>query len=377
MRSSPDYPLLLEQSWVEIAKQVTGTADSRAAMTRLESAAGSLSDAFTTGRDPSFNGYGSNRKALAAYGLFFFPRAYVRTLLVLRECGTDFRPTRITDLGAGTGAAGLACLHFFSDAKPMHLHLVDRAKEGLDLAQTIFSESRSLWPNASLRTTTADARDYQHEDEVDLIISSFAVNEWMENEPAEDKLFEWVKKQLKSLRPGGRLILLEPALHATVERMERLRDRIAEHHVARILAPCPHHAPCPMLAQKRGWCHEVREWKVPESLRWINRQLLRDVHLLKFSMLVLEKGPPKTADTPWMRLVSPVKKENGKYVVHGCGHDGHLHTCEWLTKRLSAGQKAASEELERGDRVKWSKTAVLGDGKTERGDGPPGKTNVT
>jgi len=386
MPSSPGYPEQLEQAWLQHAMQITRTPLPRAAVTRLETAAGSLSDAFTTGRDPDFAGYNSSRRALAAYGLFFFPRAYVRTRIVLRECrmrrGTPEKRDvfRVVDLGAGTGAAGLACLHELSEWLPdsrLQLDMIDRASEGMDLSRTIFSAGHPLWPKAQINVVHADARTYQPPYGVDLIICSFAINEWMEQQSDGQSLEVWVTKLMQTLKPGGWLILLEPSLRFAVERMERLRDSVAHHAVARIIAPCPHHAPCPMLAEKRGWCHEVREWNVPESLRWINRTLQRDVHLLKFSMLALENAPITIDDDAPMRLVSPLKKEKGKYVFHGCGQDGQIHTCEWLTRNLSPEQKAASDQLERGDLVKWEKVTVSGDGKIERGDGPPVKENGT
>lgn len=376
MPSSREYPWLLEQAWLRHAMAVTGARHARQAVERLESAAGSLSDAFTTGRDPGFAGYASDPRALAAYGLFFFPRAFARTAIVLDECQASFdrRPVRVVDLGAGTGAAGLACLHAWSGHAHIELELVDRSREGLTLASQIFDAGRALWANDTLKTSVADARNHVRR-EADVIISSFAINEWMEGEPSDATLFEWVNTCVRSLAPGGRMIILEPALRFTVERMERLRDRIAEAGSATILAPCPHHRPCPMLAGKRGWCHEVRTWRVPESLHWINRKLQRDIHLLKFSMLVLENTPAGSDRPAWMRIVSPVAKEKGKCVFFGCGHDGGIHACEWLSRNLSDEQKQASENLERGDRVVWNAGRVLGDGTTERGDGPPARAS--
>ena len=57
MPSSPHYPPELERAWIQHAMQVTRVGHPRLAVERLAAAAGSLSDAFTTGRDPSFAGY--------------------------------------------------------------------------------------------------------------------------------------------------------------------------------------------------------------------------------------------------------------------------------------------------------------------------------
>jgi ribosomal protein RSM22 (predicted rRNA methylase) len=385
MPSNSVYPAELEQAWVQHAMQVTGTSNPRVAVERLAESAGFLSDAFTTGRDPDFSGYNSNRRSLAAYGLFFFPRAYERTRLVLRECrqnsGLPFSGSReihIVDIGSGTGAAGLACLHELSGwlpGKTLNLDMVDVATEGINVSRTIFSAGHTLWPSARVNPVRADARTYQPEAGVDIILCSFAINEWMERHP-ETNLEDWVTRMVNALRPGGWLILLEPSLRVAVERMERLRNRVAELKIGRIIAPCPHHDTCPMLAEKRGWCHEVREWPVPESLRWINRNLQRDVHLLKFSFLVLENNPIPKDKPDWMRLVSPLRKEKGKYGFHGCGADGKIHACEWLTRNLTEEQKEASEKLERGDKVIWKAEQILGDGVTERSNGPAGRWSL-
>lgn len=380
MPNKPAYPAELERAWLDIALKATGLRNEQTAVAQLEQQAGFLSDAFTKERDPEFAGYASNRRALAAYGLFFFPRAYVRTLFALRECApADAHkpkpgPLRIVDLGAGTGAAGLAAAQAWSARHPerfIELELVDQATEGFKLARDLFAAGKSLWPRATLVTTKADARTYAPAHGADLVVCSFAVNEWMEAQGSDAALIQWTRRLVQALRPGGALVLLEPAQRFAVERIERLRDTVAAERIGRILAPCPHYAACPMLAQKKGWCHEVRTWRVPDSLRWINRKLQRDIHLLKFSLLaVAHEAAPETA-SDWMRIISPVREEKGKYAFHGCGADGQIHACEWLTRGLSEEQAALSAELERGDRVRWTPAKTLGDGQTERADGPP------
>lgn len=373
MPSKAEYPEALERAWLDIAMEATGCPVPVDAVNGLEREAEAISDAFTTGRDPSFANYATNKRALAAYGLYFFPRAYVRVRRVLQECRHSVKPKpgepiHVLDLGAGTGAAGLAAAHELSLTR-MQMTLVDQASESLKTAQVIFQEGRKHWPSAKLNVLTADARTYKPDKEFDIIISSFAINEWMEEKNSDEELFDWSQNLIRSLKPGGVLILLEPSQHESVDRVIRLRNSIAEKAAGNIIAPCPHHDACPMHAEKRGWCHEVRKWRVPETMHWINRNLQRDIKLLKFSFLAVQRG--KQNDTSWMRIVSPVRKEKGKFVFFGCGGDGKLHTCEWMKRKLSVEQLEHSESLERGDRVIWENVRLLGDGKTERGEAPP------
>jgi len=372
------YPAILEQAWLDHACKLTGTPSPRAAVARLENAAGDLSDAFTTGRDPGFSGYQSKPEALAAYGLFFFPRSFARTSLVLEECRDRLRPPaegkiRIADLGAGTGAAGLAALAAYSKQCPdhaLHLDMIDSAGDSLQLARMMFSAGSTLWPRARLQTIHHDARSADLKGSYDAIICSFAINEWMEGAPT-GTLTKWTEHQVRNLNPGGLLIVMDPALRSSVDRIVALRDWVAAGRIARIVAPCPHTRPCPMHAEKRGWCHEVREWAVPASMRLINRNLQRDIHLLKFSFLVLANEPPEDTASGWARLVSPVSREKGKFTCHACASDGKIHKSEWLTRALTPEQEAASESLRRGNRIVLPEAAVLGDGVTERIKNPP------
>lgn len=373
MPSRSEYPEVLEQAWLDIAMEATACPVPVDAVNSLSREAEAISDAFTTGRGPTFDQYFSKKRPLAAYGLYYFPRAYVRVRRVLQECRNTIKPeygktVRVLDLGAGTGAAGLAVAHELSSFK-VELTLVDQASASLKTAQQIYKEGRKHWPSARLNVVTADAQSYQPDSQYDIIISSFAINEWMEADGGDDELFAWTQKLIRSLTPDGALILLEPSQHESVDRLIRLRDSIAEQSAGNIMAPCPHHNACPMHAEKKGWCHEVRKWRVPETMHWINRNLQRDIKLLKFSFLAIQRG--KQTDKTWSRIVSPVRKEKGKFVFHGCGPDGKLHTCEWLNRKLTDDQASYSESLERGDRVLWSNAKLLGDGKTERSEGPP------
>ena len=117
----PAYPEALESAWLRLAMEALAVRDTEALCARLEPAVARLSDLFTTERAAGFGRYADTPELLAAYGLFFFPQTFVRTAFALAECdarapealgAAPGRPFLLADLGAGTGAAGLAAAAF-------------------------------------------------------------------------------------------------------------------------------------------------------------------------------------------------------------------------------------------------------------------------
>lgn len=359
-----NYPGQLEHFWREQARALWGFLPEPALLDRVRPLVQALSDRFTKERAGATGLYGDDPAARIAYGLFFFPQTFVRTRLVLEEC---WRPApggdliEILDLGAGTGAAGFAALHMLGD-RSAHLCAVDRSASALGDLRNAAALNQSLWPRATVETRVGDLAESTTG--ADLILCSFALNEWAEQHPDADPA-AWLRTQINRLKPGGLLVLIEPALKTCAERIEALRDRVAAEGWGRIVGPCLHHGPCPLRAEGRYWCHEVRRWTPPPLAEKINRTLFRDLPNLKFSFLSLSttartEAAPDPVDATRARLVAPMTEQRGKFVTRGCAADGALHDYEILTRHLAADQRIAVAGIERGARVQWTNLNPLG-----------------
>lgn len=379
----PDYPPELERAWLDIAAESLGTGSDRATLDRLTPVAADLSDVFTTERSQGFRNYAMDREHWLAYGVFFFPQTFIRMRFVLEECVTrriwipprSEAPIRILDLGAGTGAAAAAAavtLAPILNGRPMEITAVDASGPALDLLRSLHMRHNSGLPPFRLETRTASIEGPDHAAPGhgwDLVLVSFALNEVMES-AAPDAPERWVRGALQRLAPGGLLVILEPALHTACEAMERLRDAVAAQRLARIVAPCPHHLPCPMLPMFETWCHDVRHWRVPESVEYVNRRLQRSVQHLKFCFLALANEPAPAQDPGGFahcRIVAPMTEPRGRICTFGCGADGLVHPYEVQTRQLTHDRKHLVRKLERGARMTWKNALLLGDGRTVRG----------
>lgn len=363
------YPDLLEQYWIQRACRTLGTSQPAHALQQMVPAIAKLSDMFTTERPGEFGRYGNDEQAQLAYGLFFFPQTFMRISFLFQELSAACvppagSPLRMLDLGAGLGAATCAAAAALSDRR-VQIRAVDHAVGSLRILEDIFEKARpALWPQAALSTDATGFNQPPRADEgLDLILVSFALNEAMQDQP-DEAVEEWASRLLRALRPGGVLLLCEPALRVTSERLERLRDRMAARHPVRILGPCPHHRPCPLLRQGRVWCHEVRRWEVPASLAFLNSALHREVNVVKFSFLALarEPAPPPNPTAARARLVAAFTEENGKFTTRGCAADGEVHAYEILARHLDKSQRAMIHGLERGARITWPELKPLGNG---------------
>lgn len=372
--TAPSYPIQLEQWWLDQTRKVTGIGDIVPCLASLEKDVERLSDLFTLERVARFGNYARDERMLLAYGLFFFPQTFVRVQLVLDElCGfrglqfPSDRPLRILDLGCGSGAATFAALMRFPETA-IEARAVDASGPFLDILKRLFEENRALWPNGSLRADEGDLFDFRGEESWDLILVSFALNEAMESR-TEDEAKTWLRRWLDRLAPGGVLMILEPVSQATSERLERLRDWVSAHKSARILGPCLHHAACPLLNQGEVWCHEVRRWRIPETLEILNRRLFRSIEDLKFSYLAVERSEVPEVDAAGpdvFRMIAPMRKLKGKLVTAGCAADGGARTYEMLTRGLDRASEDHLISLERGAVLRAVGLSPLADGKTLR-----------
>lgn len=346
----------------------------RDAQRPLEEAIQRLSDQFTRERPQRYRDYGSDAALRCAYGLFFFPQTFARSRFVVSElCDAHgWRPPdetcRILDLGAGSGAAGLAVAHRLIEcqaAGTVELEAVDHSPEALSrlvrIADRIPSAAIQVKTRrGDLRRLPSRSRSGRPPLPADLVVVSFALNEIVPGgDPTE--AIAWINGQSLLLKPGGRLILLEPALRQTSERLEAVRDALLAGGDWYAHAPCPHQSACPLLAGGRYWCHEVRPWEPPASLEFLNRHLYRSIRDLKWSFLVLAREPAPRPPEGLNRLVSPIRRSKGLYRFAGCTAEGIRQEWEFQRRDLTRDQQARLESLQRGDLVVIDSNANRGD----------------
>ena len=352
------YPSELETWWLGELTRMHGPGPVNKQLWRVEADLSRLIDLFTTERGGDFGDYAENQSLLLAYGLFFFPQNFARMHLVLREALAAAqlpkdRPLRVLDLGAGMGAAGFSALRqlSLSGCGPLDFQALDKSEASLPILGKIFHDLQSkLWPQARLTVHHGDLlQSTELPGPWDLVLVSYALNEVCMNRD-EEEVRHWIRAMTANLAEGGLFLICEPVVKASSERLEKIRDWIAAEKIARILAPCQHSRPCPMLFEERSWCHDVRSWRPPESMMVLNRRLFHAIEVLKFSFLALARSTPivDNGESNSARLVAPVMERKGLFEMKACAADGQIHVYEVLTRNLSREEKVSLRRLDRG-----------------------------
>jgi hypothetical protein len=364
----PDFLTRAEQYWLDRARSLLGIEAGEAVLEALRPDVAALADLFTTERpaEGDFGTYFDAERRLLAYGLYYFPQTYARVRFPLAELAArgafaDRDSLRVLDVGAGAGAAVLSAATFF-------------AAQGIPVAEAAALEhaARALEALGDLTALGAPAGAWRlHQGNLadpaawptatggwDLVIASFALNEAV---GGEDDLRLWILDALRRLSPHGILLAVEPSLRATSERLARLRDWVGATGVARIWAPCLHAAACPLLAEGRVWCHEVRRWHAPDAAGYLNRKLHHELGALKFSYLALGAPAPQPAGTRLeAHLLTAFSEPKGRLVATGCAADGRAYAYEIQTRALNRAQKERLLALERGDRIRLAAAKPVG-----------------
>lgn len=351
------YPAAAEAFWIGQAEAITERLGDPA-LERLTSAVAELSDLFTTERPAGrFPDYFADPRLLAAYGVFFLPQSFTRTAHALAQvCDLrGWRPSsaspRILDLGAGPGSCGVAVAHRLQADGFASLELVGLDQSPSALGSMKDFAAAALGPGVVTSTRIGDVARAETwpEGPFDIIVAGFVLNEMPQLDlPA---LLRWIEELKARLAPGGLILLLEPALRLTAERLQRLSDAVAADMLPR-LAPELDACPDPQLTHGEHWSHETRAWEAPASTKFVNRHLHRDLREVRFSFAAFSDAVVAPLPPDLSRLVSDVQIIKGlvRFVtIRG----GRVEAVEVPTRGLSKQTiKQWAASFARGDIVR-------------------------
>jgi hypothetical protein len=287
----------------------------------------------------------------AVSGLIYAARSYQIALHLLGAYPTE---GLVVDVGAGWGPFALAAaMRGATDTC-----LIDTSAERLHRALKLFDAAGAPRP----QTIVADV-ERSAPPPCGTLLAAFAWGELSgseEHPPDRDvrRVMDWMGQ----LQPGGRVILVEPGTRPASRRLQVLRDALVGR--ARIVAPCCGATRCPLLLDRRDWCHFTRRWPIGRLGRSIADRAQRRWQEVHFSWLVIAKGEAgaSAADEGLKRVLERRSLGRGKVGVRLCGADD----AGWVTAlERDRPTRALLDALEVGDLVrKGDPTALreLGDG---------------
>ncbi len=314
-------------------------------------------------RDRSFAGakYMDDPELLGAYLLFYWLISYAQARAVLGELRN--RPRRVLDLGSGPGPFAFAAL----DHGASEVTAADRSKKALVLARELAIEA-----GEGLFTREWDLKQHHggvlagrlgSEEKFDLIGLGHLLNELF---GSDDRMLErradLLEEALGKLKPGGSVVVIEPALRETSRSLLAVRDLIVARGYA-VRAPCLFRGNCPALVKESDWCHAEHSWQPPRLVEEIARAAGLHKEALKMSYLVLAPAGESWREPPAgrvFRIVSEPLEGKGRQRYIGCGPEGRLGLALQAKHRTAAN--AAFFELHRGDVVRVTEPEPRGDG---------------
>lgn len=356
-------PLDLEAHLIERVQARAPRSTVDECIARLARPAAALTTMFTSDRPEQFPDYTKDEDTLLAYALLFFPQTWTRVRFALAEAidvrGFEVpkdRPARVLDLGAGLGAAGLSAAELLiarGGAPSVELTAIDRSPAALDSLRAFAALGLESLRGIALSTATGDLAHPSNATirrgaPYDLILASFSLNEAFSARDDADAT-RWFRDLAALVTSTGRIVIVEPALRATAERLRRVVAPVIAEGVLHVHGPDLHDALAPPPEDERFRDHEVRRWTQPHSLTRLNSRLQLSLNELTFTSLTLSPAPPRPLESDVARLTSPIVRLKGRWVFTGLGADGARHNYEILDRGIDADGAARLRDFERGD----------------------------
>ncbi len=252
--------------------------------------------------------------AVKAYLATRLPATYAAVRTSFEMAGAalpDFAPRTLLDIGAGPGTALWAAANRWpSIARASMVEASRNARSiGQRLADGLGVETQ--WFDGDATGPLAQAV------KADLVTMAYVLDELPES--AMSPLI----RRLWSLA-GECLVVIEPGTPAGWRRILAARDTLIEAG-AHLAAPCPHRAPCPLIAP--DWCHFSRKVARSRLHRMVKRA---DVPWEdeKFIFVAASRTP---VAKPTARIIAPPRAGSGQVRLKLCQPDASA--CDRLVTR--------------------------------------------
>ena len=362
----PTFPSSIEEWWWKEALQRWPEMSEDKLLNLLRQEIVKQSDRFNKFREFDADAYGKRDLSILAYGNFYFSRTWTAMTFAMAEAHL-FRcwnppkkgPVRILDLGTGTGASGLSCLHYLrSQGVENHLQLeaVDYSSKSLAFLKKLHSSRNDLWSDSRVTTIRQDLKFSPSEDnrkKYDLILLGYSLNELLE-EVAEDSNYRQLLSSLPDLlKSNGMAIITEPAQRDLCHLLQqKCTELVDKNYNLNLHAPYFNGMPCPLAANNsKYFSHEVRKFKPAETVEKINRPLNLEIREVKFGLSMLGTARPMeiAKENQVCRIISPLKKRKGTVSFIGMSHKGIENNYELQRRNLLKEELKELMHLTRGD----------------------------
>jgi hypothetical protein len=276
-----------------------------------------LRDGFLSGNAGATD-YWQSPKDVELYDRTFAQRIGWKWEAVLGELTVrGWKPSveLLVDWGCGSGIASRTVLAHWP-GQFNRVHLVDRSPLALAYAADRLRESapRVVQRVGEVETAVGEGA---------LLLLSHVLTELSG---------EQLGRLWKLASSATALVWVESATHPNARRLvESVREKLIATGEWRVVAPCTHSGPCPMVQPEhaRHWCHHFA--RVPSEAhqdrgwRELSEKLGMDLRVLPYSFLVMERSGgagPAQDGARFFRVIGQPREFKGHLKVLGCGADG-------------------------------------------------------
>lgn len=368
----PPFPKAIEEWWWMQATNQWPELSEDKLLNLIRKELVQQSDRFNKFRNFDANAYGKRDLSILAYSNFYFSRTWSAMTFAMAEAihlrgwkPPQKGPIRILDLGSGTGASGLSCLHTIRSLgieNHIQLEAVDYSNKSLAFLNKIHLAKKDLWPDTRVNTNRLDLKfphDQRNRKKYDLILLGYSLNELLSEEPDDDEE-ECYKHLLYTLptwlKSNGMAIITEPAQGNICHLLhQKCAELINDHGDLHIHAPYFNGMRCPLsLANSKFFSHEVRKIVPSPTVERINRPLNLEIREVKFGLCMIGYSSPRSIGEDYQvcRIISPLKKRKGTVSFIGMAADTNEYTYEFQRRNLQKDELNDLMNLVRGDIIK-------------------------